>query len=273
MPRIIFWNLNKKNLTHLVCSIAAGTDADVVVLLENADSYAETLNALQTRVSQDFYFPSIIDRSRPRFHCFCKVPKLDLSETHSTLRTSVRKLQIGQHTTLLILVHGPDIRNYDHENRREFGYSLAHQMSFLKQEKKTNKLILLGDFNVNPFDRVMNAAAGYNAMMTRACTRLGYRTSLQMKYDFYYNPMWGLFGDNTDGPAGTIYNNSGQGPYGWSMLDQVIFHHSVVDLYEGVRILTRAGEESLMNTKGRPDGANASDHFPIQVDLREDTYE
>ena len=85
--------------------------------------------------------------------------------------------------------------------------------------------------------------------------------------------MWSLFGDNTNGPAGTIYDTSGQGPYGWSMLDQVIIHYSIVRLFDSVKILTDAGTESLMSRRGHPDADNASDHFPILVNFSEDNNE
>ena len=100
MPRIIFWNVNKKDLTSFVCSITASTNADVVVLIENNVSIKKTLQALRTNVSEDFYFPNVISKSVQRFHCFCRNPEFDLSETHESKRTSVRKLQIGRHKTL-----------------------------------------------------------------------------------------------------------------------------------------------------------------------------
>lgn len=271
MPRIIFWNVNKKNLTGFVCSMTASTNADVVVLIENNVSSEETLQALQTKVSEDFYSPDA--KSDQRFHCFCRNRELNLSETHSEFRISVREFHIGQHRTLLSLVHGIDIRNHDPQTRQSFAQELATQMRFVQKEKGINKLILLGDFNMNPFDSGMNLASGLNAMMTKVCVGPGRRTFLNKHYDFYYNPMWSLFGDNTDGPAGTIYNTSSQGPYGWSMLDQVIIHHSVVGLFHSVKILTEAGTESLMNRKGRPDTNDVSDHFPILVSFCEDYNE
>jgi exonuclease III len=216
--------VNRKELTSFVCSITASTNADVVVLIENNVSTEKTLQALRTNVSQDFYYPNAISKSDQRFHCFCRNPELDLSETHSGTRTSVREFQIGRHKTLLVLVHGVDIRNYDPQSRQSFVQNIADQMRLIQEEKRTNKLILLGDFNLNPFDSGMNLAMGLNAMMTKECVKPGYRTYLEERYDFYYNPMWSLFGDNTDGPAGTIYDTSNQGPYGWSMLDQVIIH-------------------------------------------------
>jgi hypothetical protein len=108
-------------------------------------------------------------------------------------------------------------------------------------------------------------AAGLNAMMTKSCVEKGLRKYMDRDYDFYYNPMWSLFGDNTDGPAGTVYDTSNQGPYGWSMLDQVLINHSIVSLFQDVRILTEAGTQSLMDGKGRPNSSTASDHFPILV--------
>lgn len=271
--RILFWNVNKKDLTSLVCLIAASTNADIIVLAENSVSSNDTLLALKTNVSQNFYFPKVISKPDQKFHCFCRNPKLGLSETHKSGRTSVRKLKIGHQNTLLVLVHGVDIRNYDKEARQEYAHILASDLRFLQDEKKTNKLILLGDFNMNPFERGMNMASGLNAMMTKTCVKLGSRKHLGDNYDFYYNPMWSLFGDNTDGPAGTIYDTSSQGPYGWSMLDQVIIHHSIIGLFDNVKILTEAGSKSLMSKKGRPDAKNASDHFPILVNLSEDSNE
>jgi endonuclease/exonuclease/phosphatase (EEP) superfamily protein YafD len=266
MTQILFWNVKKKNLTSLVCAISSSTDADIVVLLESSVSPEETLKVLKENVTQDFYYPKSI-QDEPRFHCFCRNSELDLSEIHCDSRTSVRILQIGQHKTLLILVHGVDVRNYDPETRQSRIQRLATQIRFLQEDKKITKSIFLGDFNMNPFEKGMNLPDGLNAMMTKECTKRGYRISDDNVYDFYYNPMWSLFGDNTGGPAGTIYNTSNQGIYGWSMFDQVIIHHSVVDLFDNVKILTEAGTESLMNKQGRPDAINASDHFPILVNF------
>ena len=94
MLRVIFWNVNKKDLDDYICSIAASTNADIVVLLENGVSSKKTLQSLRINVSQDFYYPKIISTARERFHCFCRTPELDLSEIHSELRMSARLLYL-----------------------------------------------------------------------------------------------------------------------------------------------------------------------------------
>ncbi|MCI5219659.1 MAG: hypothetical protein D3914_10860, partial [Candidatus Electrothrix sp. LOE2] len=111
MSRIVFWNVKRKDLTGAVCALAKSTAADVIVLNEHAVSGAETLRALRSKVSPDFYRPDFI--SEKRFHCFSRNPVLDLSEAHSGFRTSVRKFRLGHQRILLALVHGVDLRNYD----------------------------------------------------------------------------------------------------------------------------------------------------------------
>ncbi len=265
LSRIVFWNVKRKDLTDAVCALAKSTAADVIILNENEVSSSDTLLALQRDVSTEFYIPS--PASEEKFHCFCKKSELDLSEVHTGFRTSVRKYKIGNQVALLALVHGIDLRNYDAETRQAYAQELVRELDFVREDKHIDKLILLGDFNMNPYDRGMNLAAGLNAMMTRSCAAKETRQHCGRKYDFYYNPMWSLLGDNTKGPAGTIYDTSNQGPYGWSMFDQVVLHHAVIPSFNQVEILTEAGEYSFMDKNGRPDAKNASDHFPIVVEF------
>lgn len=57
MYRVVFWNVNKKDLRAHVCSIAATMKADAIVLNENSIAAADTLTALQSQVSADFFLP------------------------------------------------------------------------------------------------------------------------------------------------------------------------------------------------------------------------
>lgn len=267
MTRIVFWNVNRSDLTDQVCSIAATTNAEVIILNESSVGRANTLSALRSRVAESFCIPN--DGENDRFHCFCRSPSLDFSEVHFGFRTSVRKAWISNRFTLIALVHGVDMRNYDPETRQSYAQSLASEIQFVKEQQNTNRLLLIGDFNMNPYERGMNLAPGLNAMMTIQCIAAGTRRHLDREYDLYYNPMWSLFGDRTPGPAGTTYDTSNQGPYGWNMLDQVILSHTLVHAFENVEILTEAGSYPLLNKLGRPDSRQSSDHLPILLTLRD----
>jgi exonuclease III len=266
--RIVFWNVNRSDLTELVCSLTKSTQADIIILNENSVPSEETLTKLCKEVSKDFYIPP--QSSNDRFHCFCRNRNLDFSQVHSGFRISVHQLNlISQPNILFAMVHGVDIQNYDTEERQSFAQSLATEFEFVRSNHSTNRLIAMGDFNMNPFDRGMNLAAGLNAMMTKKCVEAGKRQHLGKDYELYYNPMWSLLGDMSAGPPGTIYDTSRRGSYGWSMLDQVILSHSTIDLFESVEILTSTGQHPLIKKNGRPNSAIASDHLPIMLTLRE----
>lgn len=265
--RIAFWNVNGKDLTDLVAQIAISYEADVIVLLECNVPTATTLQSLQTLADNNFHIPEAM--SHDRFHCFSRNVQFDLTEAHEGYRTSFRRLNIGSTESFLGLIHGVDMRNNDLAARQSVAQRIADDVRFVKKDKGTDRLILMGDFNMNPFEPPMNLAAGFNAMITKACTERRQRQWKGEKYDFFYNPMWSLLGDGSDGPAGTFYDTSDQGTYGWSMLDQVILNHSLVKVFQSVRILTQAGTRPLLDSRGRPDKIHASDHLPIMVELKE----
>lgn len=263
--RILFWNLGRKALSHLVEKMAVVNQVDVIILTEYVEDSDITLRRLQENIDLNFFIPK--SHAQCRFQCFCRHENLDLSEVHGGMRTSTRRLNLGSTEALLGLVHGVDIRNYDPESRQSIAQLLAGELRFVKSQQQNSRLVLIGDFNMNPFDRGMNLPLGMNAMMTKECVVRGQRNFLGKDYDFYYNPMWSLLGDGSPGPAGTYYDRSNQGPYGWNMLDQVILNHSIVSNFKSVQIITYAGSDCLLNSKGRPDKKNSSDHLPILVEL------
>ena len=269
--RILFWNINRSPINDIVVDIAIAQCVDLIVLAECAQNEADTLKKLQNKVDHNFFIPS--NMSSDRFHFFCRNQKFDLTEVHKGQRTSYRRLQLGATTTLIGFVHGYDIRNHDIETRQALAQKISDEMQFVQSQQNNNRLFLMGDFNINPYDRGMNLALGFNAMMTKNCTHNGQRTFKEQKYDFYYNPMWSLFGDGSDGPAGTYYDRSSQGPYGWSMLDQVIISHSIIAGFKSVQILTNAGQYSLLDSRGHPNKTTASDHLPILVELNDPEYD
>lgn len=168
MSRILFWNVQKKDLTPLVCDLARDSNADVIILNESGISRDKTLDSLKEGVNRLFFSPTAILTDH-RFQCFCRDRLLNMKEIHNGDRMSVWTL--GQ--SLLVLVHGFDIRNHDLTTRSAFIYELANELRFVQTNQGNNRFILVGDFNLNPFDAILNSPSGLNAMMTKACAAKG----------------------------------------------------------------------------------------------------
>jgi endonuclease/exonuclease/phosphatase (EEP) superfamily protein YafD len=237
-----------------------------VVLLENGVTRQATLNQLKSVVSPTFILPPA---SLGRFQVFTRNADLDLSQVHGGERISLRRLRYSGTELLLGIVHAVDKLNWDQANQSHQIQLLVAELSRHETALKHDRTMLIGDFNMNPFDQAMNMATGMNAMMTVKCVQRLTRKLQSQRYRYFYNPMWNLFGDRTPGPAGTYYHTtSSQGMYGWNMLDQVLIRPGALPWFDTVEILTEAGRTSLQTKSERPDKANASDHFPLVVKLK-----
>lgn len=266
MLRILFWNLNKKDLQHQVCRIAKEKLANIIILIETDFDHKDMLDALRAQVLPTFCRP----RSSPsRFEIFSCDTCFDLTELYAGDRISIRRLCYAETDLILGSVHLVDRRNWDQNNQSVQTALLVSEIARQESKLGHNRTILIGDFNMNPFDPGMNMAPGMNAMMTAKCIERGERIVQKQPYQYFYNPMWGLFGDRSPGPSGTYYHtSSSQGHYGWNMLDQVLLRRSLVPRFERVEILSAAGSRPLISQQGRPDTKSASDHFPILVSLK-----
>jgi hypothetical protein len=265
MTKILFWNVGRKVLHGLACDLAQRSSSDVVILLESASTEKDTLEALQSNVSPDFHCPPCIPS---RFQVFCRDASLNLAEFYSSNRVSLRLLTYAGVEATLGLIHLMDKLNYDESNQLVEIALLAQDIRTEEDKQGHDRTILIGDFNMNPFDPAMNLATGMNAMMSSKCVKRVTRTQQGKKYRFFYNPMWSLLGDLTEGPPGTFYHSTtGNGHYGWNMLDQAIFRPSIIPWFKKVEILTMAGGKSLCTKFGRPNKAAVSDHLPILLTL------
>lgn len=263
---ILFWNVNRKDICSLVCEAAIAVNADIIVLVENSLPTKQVLPTLRSKVSTTFSIPAA---TPGRFQVFSRNPDLDLQEVYGGDRISLRRLHHAGVDLLLGIVHLVDKMNWDANNQAAQVQLLAQEIHSQEDLRGHLRTVILGDFNMNPFDSAMNMAPGMNAMMSKNCVRRGERKLQGKKYRYFYNPMWSLFGDNTPGPPGTFYHSvSSQGIFGWNMLDQVLIRPSAIRWFSRVEILTSAGSTSLCRTSMRPNKSIGSDHLPIVLTLK-----
>jgi hypothetical protein len=60
---------------------------------------------------------------------------------------------------------------------------------------------------MNPFETGLVAASGLNATMARKIAEKKERTVNARSFPFFYNPMWSLLGDASDGSPGSYYRS------------------------------------------------------------------
>jgi hypothetical protein len=263
--KILFWNTNKKNLDVAISTLASDLAVNVILLAEYPSSPASLLSSIRDKVDLRYFAPLHI---KNKFVCISNDIDLSLSELVSEPRFSMRRFIHDSHSSMLVTIHGVDPMNHDIDHRNGHAQLLMAQLKSLSSKYKAQRLIIIGDFNVNPFDKCMTLPIAYNSVMTRECAKQGIRGYQFEEYDFFYNPMWSLFGDLSEGPSGTYFYTGTSGMQGWNMLDQVMLHHSLADYLDTVRIVDSTVNLDLADARGHPNAIEYSDHFPILITLK-----
>jgi hypothetical protein len=97
---------------------------------------------------------------------------------------------------------------------------------------------------------------------------------MKRDYEFFCNPMWSCYRGWEQSPPGThYYNGSDVHEVFWHMIDQVVLRPQALHMFseKNLRVLTEAGNTSLLTTRGLPDKGNASDHLPVLFKLNLNT--
>jgi hypothetical protein len=203
-----------------------------------------------------------------RFQIFTKFPSEFLKPFHDEDRMTIRRLDVpAKDEILLTAIHFPSKLALSDADQAFESTRYAETIAVREREAGHARTVVIGDINMNPFEFGMVGARGFNAVMTRTLAEGRTRRVQGEDYPFFYNPMWGRFGDTTRGPGGSYYyDNSGRHDnHYWNVFDQVLLRPDLLPFFShnDLDILTHDGEHSLLDGRGRPNAETASDHLPL----------
>ncbi len=265
MAAFLLWNVRKKPLDNLVQNLVRQHNIDIVFLVE----YAFGVSQLPGLLLND----GLVKRpSLPKFGVFVR----------NTHRFRLLSYRFGERANMwkwippsgtegtVVLIHGFDRRNYDDNTRRILFRRVREAVKRREEARHHQRTIITGDFNAQPFESAIAAADGLHAIGVRAVRGKTSRPirGVSSAMDFFYNPMWRVYGQQPQSDAGTAtYYWLGQGVYelGWHMLDQVVLRPAESPRFpeDQIRIITQVGSVPLVSPDGLPDSQTASDHLPI----------
>jgi len=264
MTTFLFWNLNNSPLEALVSELAEIHQVDVLILAECEIPVSRMLEALNQNPGSKFH---LTDSECERIVIYTRFSSEYLQKQFDDPRLTIRRLRLpGSDEILLAALHHSSKLHWSKESQSAECYRVSSTIRGVEHEVGHRRTILVGDFNMNPFEDAIVAANGLNAVMTRMVAARETRTVLALEYPFFYNPMWGHFGDAIEGPSGTFYDGRSEHvTYFWNMFDQVLIRSELLSMFrnEELRILSVVGERSLLTANGLPNSSVASDHLPI----------
>ncbi len=266
--KFLFWNIAKKPLAGVISSLAEEHRADVVILVECAIPPVDILLALNAKESEFHLaalsegiiiltrFPS--DFFRPAFES-------------PNARTMIGRLTLPERSEILLgVVHLPSKTHWGDDDQSYECGELARDIAKTEDQFGHRRTVVVGDFNMNPFERGLVGAGDLHAVMSRQVADRESRSIQGRDYRFFYNPMWSHFGDADRNSAGSYYYAApGHVSYYWNLFDQVLLRPELARQFDSasLRILTSFNGQALIRENGRPDKTKYSDHLPIVFGL------
>jgi len=243
-------------------------DISVVILAECDLNRNELATALSANRLHDFRY---IRPSASRVMLFTSLAEEQIKPVYEDEggHLSIHRLRVEGTDVLLGTVHLPDKRSFiSYGSQASFAQRVADDVRRQERTLGVDRAIIVGDFNMDPYEPGMIGAFGFHALMAKTEAERETRTVLGRAYPTYYNPMWGHFGDRVEGPTGTFYYHSSEPvAYFWHMYDQVIARGPMAKQLLDVTILTGCSGYTFTSRNGRPGGPNGSDHLPLAFSL------
>lgn len=262
--KYLFWNTHKNNgINDVLCELIVENDISMVCLAEYT---AEAEDLIEKLSVQNIYMMEYGSCSE-RIKMFGTVKNIQYrtDTDHAVIR-------IINDKDILCCVHLNSKIYSSHEDIRKIHMDqIISDIQSVEQELQLENTIVVGDFNLNPYDSSLINARYFHGLPIYEETKRKSRVIAGKEFYMFYNPMWNLLGDAQE-PYGTYYY-AGNDPVNtyWNIYDQVIIRPALRSRFvEGsLKIIKETSTRFLLDSKGHPD-KKISDHLPIVFEIKED---
>ena len=202
----LFWNLNKRSLEALVAALAVEYQLQVIALVECNVPAATVIRALENAGLPGFTSPESLTSTESDLKLFVRLTGAVVNGVYEDPNNHVviRRIVFDKSPDMLLaVVHSQSKLNWSDKDQFTGAIRLARNIEDKERYYNHRRTILVGDFNMNPFEEGVVGSDGLHGVMTKVTARRGSRTVDGVERPFFYNPMWRFFGERPDGPPGT----------------------------------------------------------------------
>ena len=273
----LFWNIKKKNSDEFysrLIQLLLQKDTDILMLAElPEDDINGCEQFISTHTNGRYRRVKCLVFNKVVVFATTDTDIYSFDETGKRIGAFKIKSRRLDKDILLFPIHFYDKYSTDCDEQDE---KMNRIRTFIEKVEDRNGekefSIVCGDFNLNPFEKPMIKTRGMHAVMDRKIALKGDRTVEGNKYTFFYNPMWGFFGDAGKGNApGTFYRqNSGNHiSMFWHLYDQLLVRKGLIEHLDTDKldIVTQINNQSLLKDSVGIDSETFSDHLPIVFSL------
>lgn len=263
--KILYWNLMlKSDLSSVIKELANLRSFDILFFSETTQKSRKSLDQALKPLGYSTRTQLMGD---VRVAIFDKYQDSEIVFTKEEQRFTIIIYNFGGEKYMVVGVHLDSPASYPDESDRYLKASVAYStIALYIKTYAVKKMVIIGDFNMNPFDRGMVSELSFKATHCKqtAITVSGGK-------DYFYNPSWRIFSNDLTGkvkkPPGTIHyvprNKDTYVDY-WHVFDQVLISPQLFSKYSNhYEVLTGWNKVKLLDSNLIPDRTKFSDHLPI----------
>ena len=261
--KFIFWNIKKiKNANDYLENLIQFYQPDIIGMAEYASAGQNLVEKLNAAGIKYAYSPKI----GSRVDVFYRSDKMQIIHCGENHYYSVKIFINGKNRWIIAIVHLPSKLHKNDYDDVEILHDLLDEVERVKLERGIDYVVIMGDFNMNPFESPMIAASGLQAVPSGKIAKKENRIYRDRRRSFYYNPMWNFLGDEKRPMGSFFYNSPGNEAFYWNTFDQFVVSPSLVDEVrkESIHFVNRFEHIVLENRNGKP---KVSDHFPLYFEI------
>ncbi len=309
--KLLFWNIKKKGLQLTDELKTLSKDVDILIISEltgskkSLEKLNKTIQDVIDSVSKETGLTHIQGKENSWIHVWIKEKKdlnIELVEKYNNLKspsdlTDIHvendseyfaqylnrfermiflKINYKKLDFLLVPIHFPSRIYATVRKQKDIA---VHFRKFIEKIESKFSLpsLIVGDFNMNPFEDGMIHHEGFHALPYQEMEES--INFYETPYKTFYNPSWSKFGDHEikkgvvqRKPAGSYYYESSRDlKYYWYVLDQVIMRKELIDKFQFdefkyVRSIYK--NDDLLKGNLIPNEDKYSDHLPLAFKLK-----
>ena len=183
----------------MLTNLAQSHEIDLIVLAECAIPVATMLRALNQ--IGDYHYISGLGGCE-RIDIYSSFSSGFFTTELEEDMVTIRRLKLPKRRGIILAAAHLSSKLYRSEDSQIFeGAELARAIIKVEDKIGHSRTVLVGDLNMNPFEAGVTAAGGLHATMSRQIAQRGTRIVRGKSHTFFYNPMWSLLGDESQGAA------------------------------------------------------------------------
>jgi len=263
--KILFWNTQKKPLASEITELIAEEDCDIAAFCETDEkTVVDAIGALEIQHNRTYLFQTTPGCDRIKVILKKEINGITLLNQHKYF--SLMKLTKPGKELIIGFVHLPSKMHHSLDEIRRASELLNCQIQEEEAAHGINDSLIMGDFNVDPFEMPMISFTGMSATNSIDCMNKDVITRAEESKRLFYNPMWSLYSSHSERPGSHKFRRFGEDVINWHFLDQVIIRPSLINKFDfkALKLIFNTTSFMFTNRNGRP---VASDHLPISCEV------